>query len=108
MPWGTYAWAPSEPFPRPSYRSLTADPPVPSVYVDSSPDAFDDPKVETIVEVLKRVWGSAWGAVSTAFLADATPIALTARESSAARGKTPSLPQYGFLGRWGVRLRVGC
>ncbi|KAI6358039.1 hypothetical protein MCOR25_007458 [Pyricularia grisea] len=48
------------------------------VYVDSSPDYFDDPKVETIVELLKRVWGSAWGAVSTAFIADATPIALTA------------------------------
>ncbi|ELQ34795.1 hypothetical protein MCOR27_001896 [Pyricularia oryzae] len=48
------------------------------VYVDSSPDAFDDPKVETVVEMLKRVWGSAWGAVSTAFIADATPIALTA------------------------------
>lgn len=48
------------------------------VYVDSSPSFFDDPKVETIVELLKRVWGSAWGAVSTAFIADATPIALTA------------------------------
>jgi hypothetical protein len=27
-----------------------------SVYADSSPDAFDDPKVETIVELLKRIW----------------------------------------------------
>jgi alkaline phosphatase len=52
------------------------------VYVDSSPDAFDDPKVETIVEMLKRTWGSAWGAVSTAFIADATPIALTAHTRS--------------------------
>lgn len=52
------------------------------VYADSSPDAFDDPKVETIVELLKRVWGSSWGAVSTAFLADATPIALTAHTRS--------------------------
>ncbi|KAM7197996.1 alkaline phosphatase [Rhypophila sp. PSN 637] len=48
------------------------------VYADSSPDPFDDPKVETIVELLVRIWGSAWGAVSTAFIADATPIALTA------------------------------
>ena len=53
-----------------------------SVYADSSPDAFDDPKVETIVEILKRTWGSAWGAVSTAFIADATPIALTAHTRS--------------------------
>jgi hypothetical protein len=28
------------------------------VYVDSSPDIFDDPKVETIVELLARVWVS--------------------------------------------------
>ncbi|KAK7708618.1 hypothetical protein SLS64_006720 [Diaporthe eres] len=52
------------------------------VYADSSPDAFDDPKVETIVELLRRIHGSAWGAVSTAFLADATPIALTAHTRS--------------------------
>jgi hypothetical protein len=36
------------------------------VYADSSPDAFDDPKVETIVEILTRIWGSAIGIVSTA------------------------------------------
>ncbi len=47
------------------------------VYADSSLDPFDDPKVETIVEILTRIWGSAIGVVSTAFLADATPIALT-------------------------------
>ncbi|CAG8972822.1 hypothetical protein HYALB_00001241 [Hymenoscyphus albidus] len=47
------------------------------VYADSSADAFDDPKVETIVELLTRIWGCAIGVVSTAFLADATPIALT-------------------------------
>ncbi|KAI9052612.1 hypothetical protein LZ554_003955 [Drepanopeziza brunnea f. sp. 'monogermtubi'] len=47
------------------------------VYGDSSADPFDDPKVETIVELLSRIWGSAIGVVSTAFLADATPIALT-------------------------------
>lgn len=53
-----------------------------SVYADSSPDIYDDPKVETIVELLKRVWGSAWGAVTTAFIADATPTALTAHTRS--------------------------
>ncbi|KAF4120224.1 Alkaline phosphatase [Geosmithia morbida] len=47
------------------------------VYADSSADPFDDPKVETIVEIFKRVRRGAWGAVSTAFMADATPIALT-------------------------------
>jgi hypothetical protein len=26
------------------------------VYADSSPDAFDDPKIETIVELLVRYW----------------------------------------------------
>lgn len=26
------------------------------VYADSSPDLFDDPKVETVVELLKRIW----------------------------------------------------
>ncbi|PBP21130.1 protein tyrosine phosphatase [Diplocarpon rosae] len=47
------------------------------VYADSSADPFDDPKVETIVELLTRIWGSAIGVVSTAFVADATPTALT-------------------------------
>ncbi|OBT43127.1 hypothetical protein VE00_07677 [Pseudogymnoascus sp. WSF 3629] len=59
------------------------------VYSDSSPDAFDDPKVETIVELLTRIWGSAIGIVSTAFLADATPIALT--------GHTRTRGHYGPL-----------
>lgn len=52
------------------------------VYADSSPDPFDDPKVETIVELLQRIWGSAIGVVSTATLADATPIALTGHSRS--------------------------
>jgi hypothetical protein len=29
-----------------------------SVYADSSPDPQDDPKVETIVEMLYRIWVS--------------------------------------------------
>ncbi|KAG9246174.1 putative alkaline phosphatase H [Calycina marina] len=59
------------------------------VYADSSEDPFDDPKVETIVELLTRIWGSAIGVVSTAQLADATPIALT--------GHTRLRSQYGAL-----------
>lgn len=59
------------------------------VYADSSPDAFDDPKVETIVEILHRVWGSAIGVVTTAFVGDATPMALT--------GHTRTRGAYGAL-----------
>jgi hypothetical protein len=29
-----------------------------SVYADSSPDQLDDPKVETIVEIISRIWVS--------------------------------------------------
>jgi hypothetical protein len=39
-----------------------------SVYADSSPNLFDDPKVETIVELLTRIWvgdGHAHGAFCT-------------------------------------------
>lgn len=59
------------------------------VYADSSPSAFDDPKVETIVEILTRIWGSAIGVVTTAFMADATPMALT--------GHTRARANYGAL-----------
>ncbi|KAF1958723.1 alkaline phosphatase-like protein [Byssothecium circinans] len=48
------------------------------VYADSSKSPFDDPKVETIVEIFHRVTGGHVGIVSTAFLADATPAGLTA------------------------------
>ena len=48
------------------------------VYADSSPDPFDDPKVETIAELFYRLLGGHVGIVSTAFIADATPAALTA------------------------------
>ncbi|KAL2690716.1 alkaline-phosphatase-like protein [Phyllosticta citricarpa] len=49
-----------------------------SVYADSSKDPFDDPKVETIVELFNRLYSGHIGIVSTAFIADATPAALTA------------------------------
>ncbi|EHY54972.1 hypothetical protein HRR83_005770 [Exophiala dermatitidis] len=48
------------------------------VYVDSSKTPFDDPKVETIAELFHRLYGGGVGIVSTAFIADATPAALTA------------------------------
>lgn len=48
------------------------------VYADSSKNPFDDPKVETIAEIFHRLTGGHVGIVSTAFIADATPAALTA------------------------------
>ncbi|KAJ5441051.1 Alkaline phosphatase-like alpha/beta/alpha [Penicillium cf. griseofulvum] len=52
------------------------------VYVDSSSDAFDDPKFETIAEIFRRKNPEAGvGIVSTAFLADATPGGLSAHTS---------------------------
>lgn len=48
------------------------------VYRDSSPSPADDPKVETIAELFREVYGGGVGIVSTAFIADATPAALTA------------------------------
>ena len=48
------------------------------VYRDSSKSPFDDPKFETIAEIFHRITGGGVGIVSTAFLADATPAALTA------------------------------
>lgn len=47
-------------------------------YVDSSKTPFDDPKVESIAELFHRLRGGGVGIVSTAFIADATPAALTA------------------------------
>lgn len=49
-----------------------------NVYADSSRSAFDDPKFETIAEIFHRLVGGAVGIVSTAYIADATPAALTA------------------------------
>ena len=48
------------------------------VYADSSKNAFDDPKLETIAEMFHRLTHGGVGIVSTAFIADATPAALTA------------------------------
>lgn len=59
------------------------------VYKDSSPNKFDDPKIETIAEMFHRLIGGAIGIVSTAFIADATPGGLTAH--------TPDRGQYGAV-----------
>ncbi|KAL9125871.1 MAG: hypothetical protein Q9217_004984 [Psora testacea] len=48
------------------------------VYADSSRSATDDPKIESIAEMFQRLIGGGVGIVSTAFIADATPAALTA------------------------------
>ncbi|CRG90977.1 hypothetical protein PISL3812_08025 [Talaromyces islandicus] len=53
------------------------------VYADSSKNPFDDPKFETIAEIFRRQHPHAGiGIISTAFLADATPAALTAHTRS--------------------------
>lgn len=48
------------------------------VNIDSSKNPFDDPKIESIAELFQRRTGGGVGIVSTAFIADATPGALTA------------------------------
>lgn len=61
-----------------------------NVYLDSSSDPFDNPKFETISEIIKRRYpGAGIGIVSTAFLADATPGALAAH--TADRGEYNSV-----------------
>jgi alkaline phosphatase len=52
------------------------------VYKDSSKDPADDPKFESIAELFHRLRGGGVGIVSTAFIADATPAALTAHTSN--------------------------
>lgn len=47
-------------------------------YSDSTPDPFDDPKVENITELVKRARNMAVGLVSTANITDATPAAMVA------------------------------
>ncbi|KAF5382183.1 hypothetical protein D9615_004372 [Tricholomella constricta] len=49
-----------------------------NVYADSSPNSFDDAKIETIAQLFRRVIGGPIGMVSTAVIADATPAALCA------------------------------
>lgn len=46
------------------------------VYADTSPDTLDDPRQETLAEILKRTRGMAIGIVTTAGWTDATPAAV--------------------------------
>lgn len=48
------------------------------VYEDCTKDPLDDPKVENIIEIVKRTRGMATGIVSTANITDATPAAMLA------------------------------
>lgn len=48
------------------------------VYANSTKDPLDDPKVENIVEILKRTKGMSIGLISTANITDATPAAMAA------------------------------
>ncbi|WP_406848712.1 alkaline phosphatase [Taylorella equigenitalis] len=48
------------------------------VYENHTEDTLDDPKVETISEIVKRTRGMAVGIVTTASVTDATPAAVTA------------------------------
>ena len=48
------------------------------VYADRTPDSFDDPKVETLAEAIRRQTKKSIGIVSTAELQDATPAAVVA------------------------------
>lgn len=47
-------------------------------YANSTPDPWDDPKVETFAELVSRSKHMSYGMVSTAGITDATPAALTA------------------------------
>ncbi|PFH53016.1 hypothetical protein AMATHDRAFT_138775 [Amanita thiersii Skay4041] len=47
-----------------------------NIWKDSSADAFDDPKIETIAELFRRTKKGLVGIVTTAFVADATPAAM--------------------------------
>ncbi len=49
-----------------------------SVYPDNTKDTLDNPRVETIAEILRRTKGAGVGLVSTAFGTDATPAAFAA------------------------------
>lgn len=46
------------------------------VYVDTSPETLDDPRQETLAEILKRTRGMSIGIVTTAGWTDATPAAV--------------------------------
>ena len=58
-------------------------------YENRTKDVWDDPKVETIAEIVSRTKGMSYGMVSTAAVTDATPAALTAHTRK--RGEQPGI-----------------
>ena len=75
------------------------------VYPDNTPDPNDDPRVENIVEMVKRARGMAVGLVTTADVTDATPAAFfahTRRRSElayiAAQSLTPERAPDVYMG----------
>jgi len=66
-----------------------------NAYTDSTGKPFGDPKVETIFEMFRRTTGGQVGVVSKAYIADATPAAVCAREYSLSLYK---LPHFGSDG----------
>lgn len=63
-------------------------------YSNSTKDAFDDPKVETISEMITRSKGMSYGIVSTAAITDATPAAVTAHTRR--RAEQPAIAADAF------------
>lgn len=52
------------------------------VYPNNTPDPLDDPKVENIIELVKRTRGMSTGLVTTADITDATPAAMASHTRS--------------------------
>lgn len=67
-----------------------------NVYPDNTKDTLDNPRVETITEILKRTRGMGIGLVSTAFGTDATPAAFAAH--TRARGDYAAIADQYFGG----------
>jgi len=67
-----------------------------NVYPDNTKDSLDNPRVETIAEILKRTRGMGIGLVSTAFGTDATPAAFAAH--TRARGDYAAIADQYFQG----------
>ena len=67
-----------------------------SVYPDNTKDPLDNPRIETIAEILKRTRGAGIGLVSTAFGTDATPAAFAAH--TRARGEYAAIADQYFKG----------
>ncbi len=47
-------------------------------YADRSSSSFDGPRIESVPEIFHPIWKGGVGIASTAFIAEATPVALTA------------------------------